>query len=91
MWLEQLHRFWIKREGAIEKFVLEMLRMRSIQMKVSGRQAAMVWSPCKETVNERLDAKVQGQVETLRPPIIKGTSYTEEVDRECRIKKWKSS
>ena len=50
MWLEQLHRFWIKREGAIEKFVLEMLRMRSIQMKVSGRQAAMVWSPRKETV-----------------------------------------
>lgn len=45
--------------------MLEMLRMRSIQMKVSGRQAAMVWSPCKETVNERLDAKVQGQVETL--------------------------
>ena len=24
--------------------------MRSIQMKVSGRQAAMVWSPGKETV-----------------------------------------
>ena len=50
MWLEQLHRFWIKREGAIEKFMLEVRRIRSIQMKVSGRQAAMVWSPGKETV-----------------------------------------
>lgn len=50
MWLEQLHRFWIKREGAIEKFMLEVRRIRSIQMKVSGRQAAMVWSPGKQTV-----------------------------------------
>lgn len=30
--------------------MLGVLRMRSIQMKVSGRLAAMVWSPGKETV-----------------------------------------
>ena len=34
--------------------MLEVLRMRSIQMKVSGRLAAMVWSPGKETVLKKV-------------------------------------